>query len=454
MTAKPDAGASASGPGLLYFPGAGKQRNPALSAQSRHRRAVACETAAMLGRGGVPDAEIHTSSASDTLIDLATEGQLREALGCPRRRWAGFHDQAQQRCAQWGREYGAFSEEGGITDVIQVVVRAPNSLVRINALRVAHSLQSAQLSDRLRYGRRTLAPNFACDMIAAEIVAASPDGDVLDLHFHLAVRATDDELANMRRHFEKAGWSWWDAVSASSPEQHRNPESLAHYIAKGLAHALSRSADVSRAFTPENIATLFYQTRGLAMVRATGEFRTWKAELERDGLMVGVDRHGRPKLQPRRIAVTVRHFRKHLLAGSSVQLLRMCVHDFGDGIKRPAILVRGKVDVTFAEVAAAYDLSHATASARHAIPVLLKNTSKPEYGLGSVEMAGEPLPGGEKEAAISGNGEAEGMVITRRGQALDENCHGTEISGGCDTPDAQNCNKPALTEIAWTTKRK
>jgi hypothetical protein len=380
----PGEASKAAGLGLPYFPGAGERRSPIHAAQSRNRRALAAHVAAELLRGGVPEGEVYAAEASDTLLDLASDGQLREALGRARRRWAGFADQAQQRTARWGREYAAFCAASHIEEVIQVVVRAPEPLVPISDLRAAHAHRSAQLSDRLRYGRKQFAQDFTCDIIAAEIVAAAPGGDALDLHFHLAVRAATDDLTAMREYFLRAGWSWWDPISARSPLCHRPPGMLASYVGKGLAHALHRTADLSQDFTPENLAELYRQTRCLAMVRATGEFRTWKSGLDRDGLTVAEDATGQLVVRPCRPALAAPRFRKKLLNGACAQLLRLCVHDFGDGIKSPAMLVRGREDVTFAEVAAAYDLSPATISARRALPVLLRNTPKPEfYSLGS-----------------------------------------------------------------------
>ena len=363
---------------LLQFPNAGQRRDPAASGLARQRRHLAEVTASALSEGGMPDSTIYASTLNDSLLSLTDEGCLREALGQQRRRWSGFADQACQGQAKWGREYAAFCAARGISRVVQVVIRSPDSMVKLVDLRADHSAQSARLNDRLAYGRKRFAPAFTCDIVAAEILSVAPGGDILDLHFHLAVRASPDGLRAMAAYFKRSGWSWWDAVTAPSPERHDEPGSLAHYVAKGLAHALLRPGDGGRALSPGNTVELFRQTHGLALTRSTGAFRTWKAELERDGLVVAEDRHGRFALRPRRRTASAPRFRNRMLAGTTPQLLRLCVHDFGDGVRRPAMLIRGDSAVTFADVAASYDLSIAVASARHALTDTLRNTSIPE----------------------------------------------------------------------------
>jgi len=280
----------------------------------------------MLVESGMQDAEIYAAALGDTLLDLASEGRLREALGRPRRRWAGFADQAHLRKVKWGREYAAFCAAHDIHRVVQVVVRSPKSLVPIEHFRAAHAQQSALLNGRLRYGRKRFAAGFASDIIAAEIIPAAPDGDAVDLHFHLASRATTDELVAMRDYFRRSGWSWWDAVTARSPDRYREPGVLANYVAKGLACALHRGSDAGHGFTPQTTATLYRQTRGLAMTRSTGAFRAWKAELQRDGLVVAEDN--------RRVWLASRALRARRRRSSAVKSVRS-----GSGARMSNILL-------------------------------------------------------------------------------------------------------------------
>lgn len=366
---------------LVTFPGAGERRNPLLSAQSRDRRSHAGQIAAVLLKGGVPERDVFASEASDTLLDLGTEGRLREALGRPRRRWSGFADQARQRAARWGREYAAFCGDRGIHQVAQVVVRPPQSLVPIDSFRLSHAKHSEQLSARLRYRRRRFANGFACDIIAAEIRSSVVDTNALDLHFHLVVRATEADLSAMRAYFQQGGWTWWDSTSESSSTGERPPGRLASYVAKGISHAFKPTPDAGLRFTASALAELYRQTRGLAMVRSVGEFRLWKSQLERDGLVVSETADGRFVKRPRREEPAVPRFRRRLMTGLASQVLRFCVHDFGDGMMRPAMLVRGQVDPSFSSIAEAYDLSAAMVAARRSSPLILENAAKPESGV-------------------------------------------------------------------------
>ncbi len=77
----------------------------------------------------------------------------------------------------------------------------------------------------------------------------------------------------------------------------------------------------------------------------------------------------------KRPRLIVSRFREKLRSSSCPQLLRLCVHDFGDGVLRPALLVRGIANVTFADVAEAYDISAAIKSAQTPTTVLLRNMS-------------------------------------------------------------------------------
>lgn len=353
-------------------------------------------TADMLLKGGMTDEEVYASDQRDTLLDLASEGLLHEHLGRPRRRWSGFADQAHAAKAQWGREYAAFCQAHNIRRVVQVVLRAPASIVPLAELRASHARDSARLGERLRYGRQRFAPSFKMDLVSVHIKPVGRRGDKVDGHFHLVVRASRHDLQAMRRYFEASGWSWWDSVTGGSGELARYPGALSQYITKGLAAAVA--AEGGTAFSPENLVELHRQTRYLALSRATGQFRAWRSDLTRHGLVVVEGQDGRPAVRPARRAPTSPRFRRRMLAGTaSPQLLRLVEHDFGDGILRPAALVRGSA-TKFCDLAHAYDIRHAVLAARTALLDNIKgNAPTPESVLRPCGARAHPPPRGDME---------------------------------------------------------
>ena len=365
----------------LAFSGAGRRRDPTLSVAARDRRAEAERTADLLLAGGLRDDEVHAAVDGDTVLDLATCGALRDYLGRQRRRWHGFADEAHALKAKWGREYAAFCEQEGITRAIQVVIRPPVSVIPLPNLRATHARDSASLGDRLRYGRQTVAPALACDLISAEVLAMSQHGAEVDLHFHLAVRGSLGECELMRDYFQRSGWSWWDSLTGGSQEAERYPGALAQYESKSLAEAIRHAYAGGATFSPENLAELHRQTRRVAMTRATGAFRNWKGQLARDGRVVVEDHTGRLTVRDRRRVTTLARLRERLFTTTGASLLRLTLHDFGDGVMRPAMRVRGQEGITFAEIAATFDVADAVAAARHAL-LVLENTAIPELTRG------------------------------------------------------------------------
>jgi hypothetical protein len=70
--------------------------------------------------------------------------------------------------------------------------------------------------------------------------------------------------------------------------------------------------------------------------------------------------------------------RERLFTTTGASLLRLTIYDFGDGIMRPAIRVRGREDITFAEIAETYEIRDAVAAARRAL-LSLGKTAIPEF---------------------------------------------------------------------------
>ncbi len=362
--------------GSTCFARAGRKRDVRLSAAARVRRGEAARTADRIIQGGLRDDEIHVAEYGDTMLDLATGGELRDYLGRQRRRWHGYADQAHALKAKWGREYAAFCNERGVTQAIQVVVRPPVSIVPLLDFRETHSEISARLNERLRYGRQRIAPGLAFDLVSAEILPVAQSGAEVDLHFHLAARGTAEQCRLMQAYFQASGWTWWDSLTGGSENVERYPGALAQYPSKSLADAIRKANEGDDEFSPEKLAELYRQTRRIAMTRPIGTFRIWKGELARHGLVVAEDRHGRVFLRDRRTLPKASRWRDRLLTSTGITLLRLTVHDFGDGMYRPAARVRGREGISFGEVAAAYDLAEAVDGARYALS--LASTAIPE----------------------------------------------------------------------------
>lgn len=330
--------------------------NASDSEAARQRRDDDQRLAALLLEGGIAAHELFVlPDAPDDEDQLVSDdGDYTEALGRPLRRWPGFASQAFRAKTRRGLFYTAFAAEHGIETVRQICVAAPVCSLPLNALRRAHEVDSARLRERLRYGIARYAPNLAVDLIAAEIVR---DGTgAVYLHFHLVIRGgSAEELEALRRYWVgegpgrlPSGWAWWDA-EGDDERLERHPAALVQYAAAGLAEALDDE------WTPAELAELFRQTRGLAMVRAVGPFRRWLGKLDVAGETVQRGKYGVaeivPKTPPRNGA---RRLKEKLFSSAGFIFLRRVEHDFGDGVRRSAWLVRGRPGVTAADIKATY----------------------------------------------------------------------------------------------------
>jgi len=352
------------------FHGAGRQRSVERSTAAQKRRKEAAALAELLVMGGLGGNEVYLAPAeiADSVLAL-DDSDLRDVLGRPRRAWAGYPDHAHLLKTRIGREYALFAEEHGIDAVTQVVIRPPVSTFPLEDLAAWHAQTSEKLGDKLRYARKTRAQGFRWDVVSAEIQNAGSGGWTIDGHFHLTIRGADSAaLERIQEYFETGGWSFWFTPDDDAGD---HPCALVQYIAKGLADALGDK----RTWRPDALAELRRQTRDLALTRATGDFRLWKAKVARAGLTAIEDDAGRPTLAPRR--VVGERLRRKLSQSTSVVVLRLCVHDFGDGLLRRSIRVRGKVAATLADVAAAYNLSGLTTLSKRntAIPKSLSSST-------------------------------------------------------------------------------
>lgn len=184
------------------------------------------------------------------------------------------------------------------------------------------------------------------------------------------------------------------------------PGALAQYQSKSLAETIRQADAEGAAFSPENLAELHRQTRRVAMTRATGGFRVWKGELARDRRVVVEDDTGRLTVRDRRPVSLLGRLRERLFTTTGASLLRLTLHDFGDGVMRPVMRVRGREDISFAEIAATYAVTDAVAAARHAL-LLLENTAIPESSRWTSDDNERPHPQWKSFTVI---GEPDGPV--------------------------------------------
>lgn len=219
---------------------------------------------------------------------------------------------------------------------------------------------SRRLLDRLRDGRKRYAPGIHIDMIVAG-VKRDGAGHVY-LHFHVVTRGgSAAELAALRQFFVRTcaglltGWDWWDAetdVDDEDDRTERHPVALVQYAAKGLAEELDED------WTPEELAEMYRQTRGVAMVLAAGEFRRWLGDLDRAGLTVRRGEYGVAEIVPKRPQrLGIRRHRERLFHSVGFAVVRrLDEYDFGDGIRRRAWLVRGHAGLAMTDIANVYVL--------------------------------------------------------------------------------------------------
>jgi hypothetical protein len=352
---------------LPAFEGAGRKVDATLADAAKNRQREAAQTADTLIQGRVSERDVYLPDAGHTMLDLASWGALRDYLGRQRRSWSGFADQAHALKARWGREYDAFCLDKAFSSVVQVVVRPPEPVFPLQFLRARHLKESARLGDRLRYGMQRTAENFECDIISAEVRSAAAEGSNIDLHFHLTARADARGCDAMRLYFEASGWTWWDSLSGGVRLDHRSPGALAQYSSKALADTIRRACAGPFAFSPENLAQLMRQTRCIAMTRAVGAFRRWRARLEKDGIAVRAGDSWRRTICRRIPSARDACLRDRLGDGHDLRLLCLTLHNFGDNVLRPAARVAGKEGVSFDELARVYDISEAVLAARDAL---------------------------------------------------------------------------------------
>ena len=318
---------------------------------ARQRRDDDQRLAALLIEGGLADADAHAAPPGSDDQYISKRDSHTESLGRAIRRHQMFSAQAYRNKVRHGLCHTLYAAENGIDTVRQIRVAAPVCSIPLDALRRMHADTSRRLADRLRYGIARHAPGVAFDLIAAHI-QLDGDGSVY-LHFHIVGRGgTPEEWTALETYFvggknrPETGWLWWTAQDDDRLDRH--PAALVQYAAAGLAEELDDT------WTPEELVELWHQTRGVALVRAVGEYRKWLGKLDADGNTVQRNKYGVAEIVPRNPVVRVQRLREHLFTSCGFTVLRTVWHDFGDGVMREAWHVRGRPGVTAAEIRAVY----------------------------------------------------------------------------------------------------
>ena len=331
---------------------------------ARQRRDDDQHLAALLAEGGLTEAELYAAPPGSEDQLVSRDGEREESLGRALRRWSGFPSQAHRAKVARGLSYPLFAGVHGISAVRQVRVAAPVCSVPLAALRAAHADTSRRLTERLRYGLARHAPGVSIDLIAAHI---HRDGEgYAYLHFHLVARGgTPEEWDALERYWvgesRPTGWDWWFAEDDDRLGRH--PAALVQYAAAGLAE------EIDAEWTPAELAELWRQTRGVALVRAVGEYRRWLGALDADGMTVRRHpQYGVAEIVPRRPAVRLQRHKDKLFTSAGFGILRVVWHDYGDGVLRESWHVRGRPGVTAADVRAVYAVADVTSTGTTAIP--------------------------------------------------------------------------------------
>lgn len=351
--------------------------------------------AALLIEGGLTHADVHAVPPDSDDQYVSDDGEWTESLGCALRRHQMFPTQAHAAKTRHGLRYIVYAGKHGIDTVRQIRVAAPVCSVPLTELRRAHADTSRRVTDRLRYGIRRHAPGVAVDLVATHIKRDGPNS--VYLHFHIVARGgTPADWAALERYWvgvwdRPTGWLWWHTED-DDERLDRHPAALVQYVAAGLAEELDED------WTPEELAELWRQTRGVALIRAVGEYRRWLGKLDADGKTIRRNKYGVAEIVPRNPVVRVKRLREHLFTSCGFSVLRRIVHDFGDGVLRTAWHVRGRPGVTAADVRAVYTDADAytgttanpESSSSPAPAPSKSNTPAPGTGLGTLAW---PPPG-------------------------------------------------------------
>lgn len=317
--------------------------------------------------GGVSPEELFLSPDPDNVeTAISDDGLYSECWGRPLRRWLGFVSQAHTEANRKALRYQVFCAVKGIRDVVQVRVSPPACRVPLHEVRGAHGYWSDKLTDRLRYACRRIAPDLRVDIVDAHVCRDSAWTGYL--HFHLAVRGRPEAFAAFEEYLTRGSWDVW--YPENSGDHH--PAALAWYDASGLTASAQNEE-----WSPEELAELYRQTRGLAMSRAVGEYRQWvHEELASLDQTVIRQKDGSGKIVPRCPRLRVQRLKSALFQSVGFVAIRRAMHDFGDGRKRATWVVRGRPDVTINEIWAVYST---------------RDTAKPESAPSDPEVATQGL---------------------------------------------------------------
>ncbi|WPZ35530.1 hypothetical protein T8K17_05135 [Thalassobaculum sp. OXR-137] len=310
--------------------------------------------AARLILGGIDPAEVFYEDdplVGETVVAMDGSGLRRVREGGRLRRWQGFPSQSLARKKEQARQYGAFTRVTGINRTEQVRLTPPRHQIPLREIRAAHSSTSRDLNNLVRLAVRK--SSVVVDMVSAHFAKDAQATGTAYQHFHLVARTAADDLDDFKSVFIENGWDIWTAVD--NEETDHSIYGLPQYLSGGLA------ATASDDWTHAELAEIYRQTKGLALCRAVGEFRRFLHELnacdqvvDRNGDIRARWHRGNPVRRP-----------DWLFRSAGFRALFVTEWDYGDGVKRPAIVVSGRTGVSAREIESVYDLRNNTAIPKH-----------------------------------------------------------------------------------------
>jgi hypothetical protein len=275
------------------------------SSKATLRRERDRRIAMQLVEGGITSTEIYTASEL-VAVDIEANSNSVHSLGRLLRKWNGFHAVGQVKRAKLTDDYRRFCRDIGEPEAIQLVLRNGIKADENLSLREQHAVQSVALGRVLQYAQKKF-PSIRVDLVAAEIGPTNAGLSILEWHFHLLLRVTTSQtkphtslqstkktiLKSLLAYLHRAGWLTPRPLSEHSPR--RSPGDQAYYVAKGLSYFVDRMEEQGEPRLAPLLAMVFRQTRGIALVRARGDFRHWRSAREKELKLLRQMKNASPK---------------------------------------------------------------------------------------------------------------------------------------------------------------
>jgi hypothetical protein len=249
------------------------------------------KTAQKLVAGGIDEDQVYKRQEL-VVCYLTPRERPVKSHGRLLRNWNGFDSVRDAKRAKIAADYREFCRETRIKTVTQLVLRRAENLDQETSPRVKHARESAELTRTLGYARKKF-PALRVDLISAELGPQAVRMGRFDWHFHILIRlqpydsvlnsdrslARQSILEELKAYLIKAGWIYPEAQGRRSPPPCGAAQ--AFYIAKGLPHVLKELQSLPSRDRAQKFAKLFRETRGLAMLRTSGEFREWRSRKQK-----------------------------------------------------------------------------------------------------------------------------------------------------------------------------